>query len=190
MKKIKSIALLLNVVLFSTLFFYACKKKDNNSSFDSDTTINFTPAKTNNELALIRADKKNNVIRTLSDFDALVASKQSPLSKLPLEVIGDFRNHLTVRENVGIVGIKYASIYGLLSDDEFAEVMASFGLDVKDGFWGFSKNKDVINKMNPEATSVRDESLQSAFVEDYKGYECSSPHNCHVNDSYICLTGC
>lgn len=188
----RTITVLFCTVLSGTLFFYSCNKKETITPEDTGVknAVNFTPAKTNNELELLRANRENNVIRTLADFDALVSSKQSPLSKLPSEVISDFRNNLVVREDVGIVGLKYATIHSLLSEDEFAGVMAWFGLDTKNGFWGFSKNKDVIRKMNPARTMQISKDGEGLERTDYKEYKCVSPHNCEINNRFICLSGC
>jgi len=144
--------------------------------------INFTPAKTSNELIAIRSNPHANVVRTLSQFDNILTLNETPLNSLPKVVVDEFRSQIAVREGVGIVGLKYGTIKRLLSDDDFATVMAMFGVDTKNGFWGFSKNENVLK-------SVRGKRLK-VFFEDYKEYQCVSPHNCSTQANYICLTGC
>jgi len=164
--------------LLASIAFFAFKR----SGSSTMSSINFVPAKTGTELVAIRNNPHANVVRTLSQFDNIVALKETPLNSLPKEVVDEFRSQIVVREGVGIVGLKYGTIKKLLSDDDFASVMAAFGVDTKNGFWGFSKNESVLK-------SVRGKRLK-VFFEDYKGYMCSSAHNCSLNADYICLTGC
>jgi hypothetical protein len=154
----------------------------NKSVKSTEYRINFTPAKTSNELVALRNNSHANVIKTLSQFDNILALNESPLNALPKRVVDEFRSQLVVRAGVGIVGLKYGTIKSLLSDADFATVMATFGIDTKNGFWGFSANENVIN-------SVRGKRLKAIF-EDYKEYQCVSSHNCSKMADYICLTGC
>jgi len=187
--KTKKTFFLICAFALSTAIFYACsKKQDQQTTNSKNSLINFTPAKTSSELVKLRAEKSNNVIRTLADFDKIITGKQSPLSKLPSEVVADFRSQIVVRDNVGVVGLDYGSIKKALSEDEFAEVMALFGLDTKNGFWGFSTNKEVLEKL--KINSLRDGSIKTTAFEDYMEYRCESPHTCTSANQKICLTGC
>jgi len=164
--------------LVATTAFFAFKRPGNSTM----SGINFVPAKTSNELAAIRNNPHANVVRTLSQFDNILALNETPLNTLPKEVVDEFRRQIAVREGVGIVGLNYGTIKKLLSDDDFASVMAVFGIDTKNGFWGFSKNERILK-------SVRGKHLK-VFFEDYKGYKCVSQHNCALNSDFICLDGC
>jgi hypothetical protein len=169
--------------LAASLLVFACG--DNNETptvADAGKFVpNFVLAKTGAELEAIRADERANVIRTLEDFDKVIELKRTPLAYLPGDVIKDFRDNLIVRENLGIVGIKFRIIKAQLSQDEFAEVMALFGLDAKQGFWGFSKDPSVLAKMKIRGGRT---------MTDYEKYKCVSRATCESSSAHICLTGC
>jgi hypothetical protein len=168
----------IGLCLSATIALFAFNKSAKSTAY----SINFTPAKTSNELVALRNNPRANVIKTLSQFDNILALNESPLNTLPKRVVDEFRGQIVVRPGVGIVGLKYGTIKSLLSDADFATVMATFGIDTKDGFWGFSNNANVVK-------SVRGKRLETVF-EDYNGYQCVSSHNCKKTTDYICMTGC
>jgi hypothetical protein len=178
MKRNLVIKISIGFCLVATIAFFAFNRSGKSTMY----SINFVPAKTSNELVAIRNNPHANVVKTISQFDNILALNETPLNTLPKEVIDEFRSQLVVRQGVGIVGLRYGTIKKLLSDDDFATVMAMFGIDTKNGFWGFSKNEGVLK-------SVRGKRLK-AFFEDYNEYRCSAPHTCSKSSDDICLSGC
>lgn len=136
--------------------------------------INFTPAKTNGELKALTNNQNANMVRTLAQFDALVADGLTPLSKLPAEVVNDFRDGLVFR-NGGVAGVRFVSIKKMLTPAEFDEVMAVLGLDTKNGFWGAASSNSA---------------RRTNTAEDYKGYSCSLAYTCFKDACCICTSNC
>lgn len=137
--------------------------------------LNFTPAKTNSELEALRKDPNANLIRTLAQFDALVADRLTPLSKLPSETLEEFRTNIVVREGIGVVSLKFGDVKKRLSPAEFNEVMALFGIDTENGFWGAASSNSA---------------RRSNTAEDYHGYSCREKGTCETFVNAICLSGC
>jgi len=161
--------------------------------------INFTPAKTSAELMALRTQKSANLIRTLEDFDKVAASKTTPLSQLSAKQLGDFRKSLLVKDGIGVVSLYYGDLKESLSYDDFSTVLALFGLDVKQGYWGLSNDPDIQSKFvtgnlktNSNNAVGDDGSNAVAPVEDHSGYLCSTVlvHTCKKAASSICLSGC
>jgi hypothetical protein len=178
------------LLLTATCLFSSCQKQtaEQPQPTTSKYDLNFVPAKTNNELRLLRQDPKANLIRTPADFDALLAAGHSPLAKLSTSVQQAFRNDIAFRPGLGVVGLKYDSIQPLLSEDEFAEVLASFGLDIKHGYWGFSTDPKIIKQLSGSTATTN--SLDEQLMEDHQGYACESKGNCKQWSTAICLDGC
>ena len=179
--------------LLLTTIFVSCKKEGNGSASQSNlisgnSAINFTAAKTSNELIVLRNDPNANIIRTLKDFDAAAALNNNPLSKLSQKDLADFRATIVCRNGVGVVGLKYDLLEKVLSFDDFAIVLSMFGIDAKEGYWGFSKDPVIIAKLALTNTGTSGDS----FVADHKEYYCSvlEPHNCKYLKGAICLSGC
>lgn len=170
------------------IFISSCKKQ---TSSNSNVRIQYHPkyelAKTGNELAKLSGNSAVNIIRSKSDFDDFFKLYETPLLKLSQEELNDFRNNITDRKREGIVGFKFGDLKKKLSYDEFAEVMAMFGIDVKDGYWGFSKNPKIIEKLN-SSKKIRGTTTQA--FSDHENYKCESPHNCYATPDYICLSNC
>jgi len=187
MKTKTKIALALTIML-AAINLQSCK----NSTMENSSErfkMNYVPAKTSNELVALRANKSANLIRTKSDFENVIKNQNTPLAKMSPEALERFKQDIVFREKVGIVGFNYQVLKSSLSEDDFNEVMALFGLDTKLGFWGFSVDKEVTKKMSIDR-NLRANSSQSLLFEDYGGYQCISPHNCSKMSNYICLTGC
>jgi hypothetical protein len=168
------------VALFAlAITLFGCKK--NGSATEEVFQPNFRLAKTSNELISLRKNGDANLVRTVAEFDELV--KSSPLSKLPESVILDFRNGLVERAGVGIVSLKFDLIEKSLSYDDFSTVMGMFGLDIKQGYWGFSKDPEI-------SSELVDEEVDGTEFADHKGYYCQTAHNCKYDNRQICLSGC
>ena len=151
-------------------------------------TPNFVLAKTSNELIALRKDPKANILRSLIDYDAVVA--RSPLVKLSKQDREQFRKQLVVRDSVGIVSINYLIIQKQLNKDEFAQVMSMFGLDVKYGYWGFSTDAKIMQQLSGIDVTTNSSNDELQPPADHTYYKCVSPHNCKKDIEYICLTGC
>ncbi|EFK58071.1 hypothetical protein ACFU8T_16330 [Sphingobacterium spiritivorum] len=179
------------ILIMASFYLSSCK----NSSIEvpvkskNEFKMNYTAAKTSNELIALRENKNANVIRTGLDLESVISSQSTALSKLSNEQLEKFMKGIVFKENVGVVGFNYQILNNSLAADDFAEVMALFGLDVKHGFWGFSSDKNIAEKLSINE-EIRGGSARSLMFEDYKGYRCESPHNCRMNSDYICLTGC
>jgi len=168
---------LVGAMLSATLAFTGCQRGEEVTGQQAGKyEINFIPAKTNTELEALRKDPNANLVRTLAQFDALVADRLTPLSKLPAGVVADFRNHIVFRDGVGVVGFKYGEIEEMLSTSELHEVMALFGLDTQNGFWGISGGSPA---------------GRTNFAEqDYPGYYCFRVGTCMYDNKSICLSAC
>jgi hypothetical protein len=179
------------VLLTATCLFSSCQKQtaEQPQPTTSKYDLNFVPAKTNNELRLLQQNPKADLVRTPADFDALLATGHSPLAKLHTSVQQAFRNDIVFRSGVGVVGLKYESIQPLLSEDEFAEVLASFGLDAKQGYWGFSKNPKIIKQLSGSTATTNsvDDQFESVTGE---GYRCAEHNTCEAAPGFICVAGC
>lgn len=188
MKNKKAAGLLTLIALSGATMFFAFK---NSSKNVHGYKVNFVLAKTSNELRAIQNDPKANIIRTKSDFDAVVQSNSTPLSKLSDDQIKDFRDHLVERDGLGIISMKFGVIQAALSADDFAEVMGMFGVDTKEGFWGFSQDPKIIEQLNDGVITTKDGKVRGAKTfTDYDGYYCSGPSSCSKDEDSICLTGC
>nr|WP_294943427.1 hypothetical protein [uncultured Mucilaginibacter sp.] len=197
MKKIWTIRL--SVFSFAlAVLFVSCQKENSSNglkTIDDKPAINFTPAKTSAELLALRAQKSANLVRTLEDFDKVASSKTTPLRKLSPTQLADFRKSLVVREGVGVVSLYYGDLKETLSYDDFSTVLALFGLDVKEGYWGLSNDPAIQSKLvtgNTQINAVDNGVNSVAPVEDHSGYLCSALllHTCKKAANSICLSGC
>lgn len=172
----KRVLLALSGALLSVaLAFTGCQREEAVTTQQAGKyEINFAPAKTNSELKALTNDPNVNMVRTLAQFDAMVADRLTPLSKLPAEVVVDFRDGLVFR-NGGVAGVRFVNIKKMLTPAEFDEVMAVLGLDTKNGFWS-----------GASANSGR----RTNVAEDYKGYICYTRHSCYVNSCCVCTSNC
>lgn len=193
----KTLSVLACITLVTASFFYSCNKNSSENELSKNETfaINFTPAKTSNELTQLRLESKSNVIRNSKDLDNILALKNTPLSKLSTQQLNEFKSEIVYRDGLGVVGFKYEILQSNLSEEDFNTVMNYFGIDSKNGFWGFSKNKDIVAKLSLRASSNGDDDNDNDTSNpetgtDYKEYKCVSAHNCEMNDKYICLSGC
>lgn len=180
-------------LMFSVTIFSSCKKELNTTKeemVESNYVINFVPAKTTNELITLRNNSKANIIRTLKDFNDVLALKNTPLSKLSTKILEDFKSHIVFRDGVGVVGFKFGTLRQALSYDDFAMTLSIFGLDVKQGYWGFSKDPVIVSKLSLTKT----DGYVGSFlpVADHPGYLCSLTlsHTCAKAEDHICLSGC
>src|SRR5688572_30645277 len=123
-----NITFALSALLLAALFF-SCKKEQE-AAVPEPYKINFVPAKTSNELIALRKDPKANLIRTVKGFEAIAATRTTPLSKLSTDELAMFKEKIVVREGVGVVGLYLGVLREKLSYDEFATVMTLFGLDI------------------------------------------------------------
>jgi hypothetical protein len=199
----------------TVILLTACKKNNSESAISSanlqSNTIsalkkyvpNFTLAKTNSELKQVQNDPNSNIIRSLSQFDKIAAEYNTPLSKLSLTQLQQFRTDLTVRESIAVVGINTEAIAKYLSYDDFAEVLTMFGLDVKQGFWGLSHDPLIIQKLalptlktNGVGGGDGDDDGDGTGISggtDKLNYRCASTPQGYVCQSaygFICLAGC
>ncbi len=151
-------------------------------------------AKTTGELAALRKNYNNNLVRTLNEYDKAV--HHSPLAKLPTYIRARFKESLVFRTNIGVVSVRYLDIEQRLTEDEFAQVMSMFGIDTKHGFWGFSRDAAVV-KILGESTGVSNREAPSGGDptgegSDHKNYICSKTfkHTCEPQVGSVCLSGC
>lgn len=192
MKTNKNSILLTLTMILGITFFTACEKEQ---AFNAPKakeivpSINFTPAKTSAELMALRTDGTANLIRTIGDFDAAVASQATPLSKLSATELAEFKNSLVVRDSIGVVSMHYGVLEQALSYDDFAVAMTLFGLDIKQGYWGLSNDPAIQAKLGLPSLKVNSENAV-AVVKDYIGYYCSLKKTCTQAKDYICMSGC
>ena len=138
--------------------------------------INFVPAKTNSELFELSKNPRANIIRDIVQLDYIIANKLSPLSKLSNEDITIFKQNLP-KGKYGFGSIYVGILKKNLSTDDYHKVMAMFGLDTKDGFWGSANN-------NARTSS-------DGQGKDYAYRECDGKHNCvSVRQDIICTSNC
>ena len=86
-------------LMLSVAIFSSCKKElrtTKEEMVQSNYVINFVPAKTTNELITLRNNSKANIIRTLKDFNDVLALKNTPLSKLSTKALEDFKSILSL----------------------------------------------------------------------------------------------
>jgi hypothetical protein len=187
----KTTPILLTALLTATCLFSSCQKQtaEQPQPTTSKYDLNFVPAKTNNEFKSLSANLQYNIIRTPQELEALISAGKSPLAKLPISVQKEFEESITYRPGTGIAGLSFAALEGQLSYDEFAEVMVSFGIDIKQGYWGLSKDPKIMKTMG-SASAVNTNSFDDQFVKDYSGYQCTMPKTCETNSSYICTGNC
>ena len=172
MKKKQS---LFYVMLFAAVLVSSCSYQESDGLKQSGTyEINFVPAKTNAELKVLTENPANNLVRSVEQYDELMANRLTPLSNLPQNVQEDFRNGLVFSNN-GIASIRYGVVKKMLTETQYHEVMSVFGIDSKDGFWGGASTN---------ARSTTD------AAEDYKGYWCESRKSCKKDENSICTTNC
>ena len=181
---------LIAIILLAGMTIWSCKKETNSASEKKTFAINFTAAKTNNELTSIKADPTTNLIRSLSDFDKIVSNYATPLSKLTADELSKFRSTLVTRENSGVVSIDYSVIQSSLSSKDFNEVMSYFGIDSGNGYWGLSKNSQITGQINASAEKVNDTASPASAPAEHNHYWCESKGNCKAKDNAICLDGC
>jgi hypothetical protein len=204
----KSITRSILVVAMGVLMLASISCKKSQSSSDVKVTsayqINFTPAKTPNELRELQANKNANLIRTLSDFDAVVASGSTPFSKLSPTDLEAFRSSLVVRDGLGIVGLQYGVLLGKMSYNDFSNAFAAFGLDIKKGFWGVSQDPEIVAQLaDKPAFKVMDGGTDDEEFDpelgggtdfssgkDYYNYYCYGIHTCKKASTYWCMSGC
>jgi hypothetical protein len=166
------------------LSFVSCQKQNASPEAEQSFAPNFTLAKTNNELAAIQADPAANIVRTRQDLDALISSNKSPLIKLSAADRADFLDKLVFRENVGVVSFYYGDVAAKLSYDDLAQVVAAFGLDAKQGFWGLSQDPAINQQLQGGGTT------EPSFMADHIRYRCIGPHNCLSAAEWICTSNC
>ncbi|MDO6432307.1 hypothetical protein Q4E93_17020 [Flavitalea sp. BT771] len=179
------------VILVScTIIVVAFRTEGKHASDMPKYEVNFTLAKTISELKALRKNSAANIIRTIRDFDAEVVSKNTPFKKIPREDFDDFRNGISERAGKGIVSLKFDRIQRRLSADDFAEAMAMFGLDIKNGYWGFSKEPRIIQQLSGDMTITKDGKLRGPnFFNAYENYYCDpNLHACVAKAGYICLS--
>lgn len=176
--------------------FVACKKEQSKSTIPAAFKINFTPAKTPNELLALKADKSANIIRTVSDFDAVVAAGNTPLSSLSSTDLKSFRESIMTRSG-GVVSLKYGMLMDKLTESEFNTVMSYFGVDLPHGYWGYSKDPEIVQALASQPNMKVNDIDQPGYdpgtsFADHKGYYCSTqyPHSCFSCSDCICLSGC
>jgi hypothetical protein len=198
MKSYKLIVAIAFTLIIAT--FFACKKDMHTASSEEKAfTPNYTLAKTSNELLALKNDPNANIIKTLAQFDANIA--HSPLAKVPKDSLQSFRKSLVVRDGFGIVSLNYSALEQSLSYDDFAVVLSMFGIDAKQGYWGFSKDPKIIQKLNGDSnkrSAMLDEGGDDGDVgddggdglTDHTGYWCKFPRDCQKLRGYICMTGC
>jgi hypothetical protein len=194
-----------------TSVILSCKKADTTSADKQDGyVVNYTLAKTSNELAALQRNSSTNLIRTMNQFDAVAALKNTPLEKLSSTELAELRSSLVCRDGIGVVSLKYGTLEKNLSYDDFATVLSWFGMDVKQGYWGFSKDPAIIAQLAlPKITLPKNGGYESldgddgtgpdtiyidpfAPPADHIGYYCSLTlsHTCKKNSDFICLSGC
>ena len=176
-----------------------CEKNNALPTVGQSPAPNFTLAKTNNELKAIQANPRANIIRSKKDLTALIASNKSPLSKLTPTERERFINGLVFRPNVGVVSFYYGELVSKLSYDDMAQVVAAFGLDAKQGYWGLSQDPAIKQQLlmggslsseqSNKMSALDDEQLQEESG-DHSGYACISKGNCYKAKGWICLSGC
>lgn len=181
--------------------FSSCKK-DHSAAAPKPYVINFVPAKTPNELQELKADKNANLIRSLADFDAVVAAGNTPFSKLAQSDLQALRSSIVVREGQGVVSLIYGDLAEKMSYDDFATAFSAFGLDIKEGFWGLSKDPQIIAAMSvtaPVKINDIDEpgyddgeggDVDASAGKDYFNYYCAGIRSCKKNRNSWCMSGC
>ena len=176
-----------------------CEKNDTLPAVEQAFTPNFTLAKTNNELKAIQANPRANIVRSKQDLNALIASNKSPLSKLTPTDREQFINSLVFRQDVGVVSFYCGEITSKLSYEDMAQVVAAFGLDAKQGYWGLSQDPAIKQQLltggslpsghTGKVSTLDDDQLQQESG-DHNGYACISKGNCYKATGWICLSGC
>ncbi len=99
-------------------------------------------------------------IFSVEDFVFYSKKENSVIHKLSKEAIMDFKDNLKFGKNGELATARYIIIEKELSKEELDEFWSLFG------FRG------------------------DAELTDHKGYKCVSPHNCKIQQGYICMTGC
>lgn len=180
MKAIKSFTVF--TLFMGTVFIImSCEKEELESHIlTKNYELNFEPALTNNEYDLLARNPKVNMIRSFEQFDQVVKEELTPLRKVSPEKISEFRETLVFREN-RLVGLGYGPIKNSVSNKELNQVLAIFGIDTKDGFWGLRSSASVQN--------MQVAGIESDYI-DYKEYQCISKGTCYENSDHICLSGC
>lgn len=167
--------------IFKNFFFltislgmiFSCSSDD--LKYDEETVeINFIPAKTNKEFDELTANKANNLIRSLEQYDLMVKKGILPISKLDKNIQDDFRTNLKFNKN-GLAGLKYGVISEHINFKEFNSMMTKFGIDVKDGFWLGDPKKN---------------NSKAYLIEDHAGYWCHRPNSCYEESKSICTSNC
>ena len=153
-------------------------------------TPNFVLAKTGNELLKLQEDPKTNLLRTPQDYKALLESGGTPLSKLSKEVQEAFGTGIVYRPGIGVAGVDFSSIKALLTYDEFAQVLATFGMDVKQGYFGLSRDPAIIAQLAMGGGTQTGNFQDDQLMTDYEGYKCSGPHTCTAMADVICMSSC
>ncbi len=179
-------------ITLAIISFSSCKDNVLNDTLESKKNFkaNYSLAKTGAELITLRSNVSANLVKTKADLDRILADYNTPLNKLSDVALENFKNEMVFRDDVGVVGFNYSILAEQLNENEFAEVLALFGLDAKKGFWGFSKDKEIVQKLSASGDPNDNEDNGPEEPTDYKGYKCTSPHNCEEMSRYICLTGC
>lgn len=163
-------------VLLTTVM--SCENHEQNPKADAEletnSVLNYSPAKTNGELVLLTKDPNVNMIRSIADFDKMVDKQPALFTNLSEQELSDFRGNL-VFMNGGIAGATYKIIKAKLSKANYITVMARLGLDVANGFW-------------PGASF----SANTRSTEDYEAYKCSGviAHTCIKDQNAICTSNC
>ncbi len=187
---------LLTILAFFICSFWSCQKHSLQPEPATKESFapNFIPAKTSSELLALRKSSTANIIRTLADYKAI--ELKSPLAKLSTEQRLAFQNAINFEPQVSVVSLKYGDIQQALNEDDFATVLVMFGLDVKHGFWGFSKDSNIReilqvgdNTTNREAPPS-DPNMPEPECNDYINAFCVGNNSCMYFPNYICMSGC
>ena len=186
--------------IFGAALFFAlsagCQQDDVRPTADSQKLMGYTPnfvlAKTNSELRLLQQDPKTNFVRSGRQLEALIGSKSFPLARLPKAIVERFVSRLNFREGTGATSIEFGEIKAALSYEELAQVLAAFGLDIKQGYWGLSQDPAIIRQLQLGGNIQANTSssyIEEPLGEDFKGAKCEN-HSCVYAPDSICLASC
>lgn len=183
---------LVSIFIFTGIIFIvsSCKNEElEPQNIEKSYALNYVPALTNREYDLLASNKKANIIRNLHQFDQIVEKQLTPLRKVSPENLAAFRADLVFRKN-RLVGLGYNSLKNSLTEEEFHEVLAIFGIDTKNGFWEIRLPKTIENSNVLGQSSESGVHMPETEYTDYKEYECLETGTCLKAKDHICLTGC
>lgn len=178
-------------IALAIISFSSCKDNLLNDALGTKKAFkaNYSLAKTGAELITLRSNLSANLVKTKVDLDRILADYNTPLNKLSDGTLEDFKKEIVFRDDVGVVGFNYRVLAEQLNENEFAEVLALFGLDAKKGFWGFSKDKEIIQKLSGDPNDNEDNGPEEP-TDPRIGWKCEGPHQCVQSAYSICLDGC